>query len=158
MFETKNGSNKIGLGGWLSVWLILTCLGIIRLIFDIDPNMLSGDGWNALTNHESKFYHPLWCFLLFYEFVLQFLTPIAMVCLIFLYARKSHFFPKSVIVFYVANFVLVLLDTIATRVIGQSVDLQTELHLKEIIRGLIAICIWTPYFLKSERVKATFIK
>ncbi|MGH7953191.1 MAG: DUF2569 family protein, partial [Limisphaerales bacterium] len=110
MFETKNDSNKIGLGGWLSVWLILTCLGLIRFIHDIDLHLLSNA--ESLTDPNSPFYHPLAKPLLIFEYVIQFLNPLSFIVLIFLYARKSRFFPKTVVIIYAANLVLVLLDAV----------------------------------------------
>jgi len=158
MFETNGGSNKIGLGGWLSVWLILICFGLIRFIFDINLHMLSGDGWDGLTNPDSKFYHPLWRPLLYFEFVFQFFNPVSLVCLLFLYASKSHFFPKAAIAFYLINFSLVLIDAVSAISIGKSVNLEYGFPWKEIFRSLFGVCVWIPYFVKSERVKATFVK
>jgi hypothetical protein len=156
MFEKKNGSNKIGLGGWLSVWLILTCLGLIRFIHDIDLHMFSDS--EALTKSDSEYYHPLWKPLLIFEYVLQFLNPLSFIVLIFIYARKSRFFPKTVIIIYAANLVLVLLDTITGMLLAKSVNLALQFPWKEVFRGLFAVCVWIPYFLKSERVKSTFVK
>jgi hypothetical protein len=156
MFETKNGSNKIGLGGWLSVWLVLTCLGLIRFIHDIDLHLLSNA--QSLTDSNSEYYHPLAKPLLIFEYILQFVNPLSFIVLIFLYARKSRFFPKIVIVIYSANLALVLFDRAATMLIAKSVNLTVPFPWKEIFRGLFAVCVWIPYFLKSARVKSTFIK
>jgi hypothetical protein len=156
MFETKKNSNKIGLGGWLSVWLILTCLGLIRFIHDIDLHMLSNA--ETLTNPDSEYYHPLWKPLLIFEYFLQFFNPISFVFLILLFARKSRFFPKTVVVIYAANFVLVLMDAFSAILLTKSVNLALQFPWKEIFRSLFGVCIWIPYFLKSERVRSTFVK
>src|ERR1035437_3685977 len=156
MFETKNGSDKIGLGGWLSVWLILTCLGLIRFIHDIDFQMFSNA--KNLTNPDSEYYHPLWEPLLIFEYFFQFFNPVSFVCLIFLCARKSRFFPKTVIIIYAANFVLVLMDAVSAIFLAKSVNLALQFPWSEIFRSLFGVCVWIPYFLKSERVKSTFVK
>jgi uncharacterized protein DUF2569 len=156
MFETKGDSNKIGLGGWLSVWLVLTCLGLIRFIHDIDLHLISNA--ESLTDPNSEYYHPLAKPLLIFEYILQFVNPLSFIVLIFLYARKSRFFPKTVIVIYAANLVLVLFDTTATMLIAKSVNLTVPFPWKEIYRGLFVVCVWIPYFLKSARVKSTFVK
>ncbi|HVU28195.1 MAG TPA: DUF2569 domain-containing protein [Verrucomicrobiae bacterium] len=158
MFETQKDSNKIGLGGWLLVWFILNLLALIRLVFHINIHMLSSEDSTALTSQQSPFYHPLWRPLLGYEFFCQFFNPITIAFLIFLYARKSHFFPKAAIIIYLLNFIMVLMDAAGAIIIGKSVNLEIEIPWKEIGRCLIAILIWVPYFLKSERVKATFVK
>ena len=156
MFETKNGGDKIGLGGWLSVWLILTCLGLIRFIHDIDLHMFSSA--ESLTKPDSEYYHPLWKPLLIFEYFFQFFNPISFICLILLCASKSRFFPKVVIVIYSANLALVLFDAVSAMLISKAVNLELGFPWKEIIRSLFGVCVWIPYFLKSERVKATFVK
>ena len=156
MVETKSGTDKAGLGGWLLVWLILTCLGLIRFLHDIDLHIF--ENADSLTNPDSPFYHPLWKPLLIFEYVLQFLNPISFAALIFLYACRSRFFPNTVIVIYAANFALVLLDTVSALLLAKSVNLPFQFPWKEIFRSLFGVCVWIPYFLKSERVKATFVK
>jgi hypothetical protein len=158
MSETENESDKIGLGGWLLVWLILNSLALIRLISHINVHMLSSEEVAALTNQQSQFYHPLWRPLLSYEFFCQFFNPVTIAFLIFLYARKKWFFPKAVIIIYLLNFVMVLIDATGALTIGKSVNLPVEFPWKEIGRCLFSIFVWVPYFLKSKRVKATFIK
>lgn len=156
MFETNGGSNKIGLGGWLSVWLVLTCLGLIRFIHDIDLHMLSNA--ESLTDPNSEYYHPLAKPLLIFEYIFQLFNPLSFVILIILYARKSRFFPKTVIIIYTANLVLVLTDAVSGILLAKSVNLELQFPWSEIFRSLFGVCVWIPYFLKSERVKATFVK
>jgi hypothetical protein len=158
MFETNNGSNKIGLGGWLSVWFVLNCLSLLRFVVHIDFRILTDDAATVLTNPDSQYYHPLWRPLLIYEFILQFLNPIVLICAIILYARKSRLFPKVIIAFYASNFVLVLIDIIPTLIIGKSVNLPVAFPWRDIAGCLFAVCVWIPYFLKSKRVKETFVK
>lgn len=157
MFETKNGV-KIGLGGWLSVWLVLSCLGLIRFICDINLHMLSDDAFKILTNPDSQYYHPLWRPLLYFEFVFQFFNPSSIIFLIVLYSLKSRLFPMFLIIFYASNFVLVLFDAMSTILISKSVNLDVGFPWKEFMHCMVGVCIWIPYFLRSERVKATFVK
>jgi hypothetical protein len=157
MFETKNGV-KIGLGGWLSVWLVLNCLGLIRMVCHINLHMLSDDDSKILTDPDSQYYHPLFQPLLYFEFFFQFFNPISIIFLIVLYTLKKRIFPTWVIIIYASNLLLVLFDAVSTMFIGKSVKLDTDFPWREFIHSMIGVCVWIPYFLKSKRVKATFVK
>jgi hypothetical protein len=155
MFGTQNGNEKVGLGGWLSVWFILTCFGLIRFVHDIDLHIFSDA--KAMTDPNSEYYHPLWKPLLAFEFFLQFFNPLSFIVLIVLFFRKSRYLPRSVIFIYSLNLVLVLFDSASGILLAKSVNLEMEFPWKETLRSLFGICVWVPYFLKSKRVKATFI-
>jgi hypothetical protein len=158
MFESKGGGGQIGLGGALSAWLFFACYGIIREVFHIDLHMLSDDTWKSITTHGSDLYNPLWALLLVYEFVLQFIMPVCLVGLVILYSIKSRLFPKLVVRFYLISFALVLIDVLGACYIHLSVKFSMIQIFYELAHSLIGICIWVPYFLKSERVKEIFIK
>ena len=158
MFESKGGGGKIGLGGALSAWLFFVCYGIIRRIFHIDLHMLSDDTWHSITTRGSDLYNPLWALLLIYEFILQFIMPVLLVGLVVLYSIKSRLFSKLVVRFYLLSFALVLIDVLGACYIHLSVKFEMTQIFYELAESLIALCIWVPYFRKSERVKEIFIK
>ena len=147
-----------GLGGWLTVWLVLAGITVIRMISHVEVHLLSGDTWDAVTTPGTDQYNLLWKPILIYEFILQFLNPLAWVGLIFLCVGKNHLFPKIVIVFYIVSFFLVLLDTVGAYYVSVEANLDYRPSLKEVGRGIVGLCVWTPYFLRSKRVKTTFVK
>jgi hypothetical protein len=165
MFETKNGSNKIGLGGWLSFWLILTCLWFLRAIFHIDIHLLSNETTQNFTTLGSAEYHPLCKPLFILEFITQFFLPSYLITLLVFYSLKSRFFPRLAIFFYLINFILILIDHLGfylinrTILINEAIVLPIPPHFyNNLVGSLICVCVWIPYFLKSKRVKATFVK
>jgi len=158
MSDASNNSKCYeGLRGWLLLWLVLSCFVLIRYIADFDLHMLSEDTWNSLTTSGTEHYHPLSKPLLVFEYFGQFAQIIAVIILIVLCFRKRRFFPKIAITFYLANIVFILVDTFGTLLASSAVKMQISPPWSELVKGFVGIFIWIPCFLKSRRVKATFV-
>jgi hypothetical protein len=147
-----------GLGGWLTIWLVLAFLGLARKILHIDIHLISGESWQAGTNPGSDLYHPLWKPLLIYEFVLQFAETLLWVVLIVFFFSKRKFFPRLAIICIALHVSFILLDTLAAFYLSIELNLKRGAMGRELLGSLIGACVWIPYFLKSDRVKATFVR
>lgn len=158
MSNTNDGKSYEGLGGWLTVWLVFAVITIIRMLSHVDIHSLSGETWAAVTTPGTDLYHPLWKPLLIYEFIFQFLNPMAWLCLFFLCVSKTRRFPKIVVWVYVVSFFLVLLDAVGAYYLMAQIGLDHKPSLRDLGRSIVGLCIWTPYFLRSKRVQATFVK
>jgi hypothetical protein len=89
-----------------------------------------------------------------YELIINICTIVALVCLNILFFKKKAAFPRSIIIFLVVRFALILIDTLAIeRVMHSSAE-----DVSGLAWSFIGASIWVPYFLVSRRVKATFVR
>jgi len=140
-----------GIGGWLIlvvIGLIITPIRLLISIFsDIVPALHSP--WAASSVGIT--------FLIYFELVINLLFAVVAILLLILMFNRYRFFPILMVIFYLSNFVFVLLDFI----LAYQIPLIRENKLdegsaRELMRSLIAVIIWVPYFLTSKRVKNTF--
>jgi len=148
-----------GIGGWL----ILPCIGLVVGAFTILAGLaqlsvcFDATLWRALTTPGEPTYHPLWRPTLLFEllgnsFLFALLTLVAI-----LFIRRRASLPRFMIALYAAQLVLIVVDSALSLqipdVIVQSQEADTG---KEVMRAIIAACVWIPYFLNSRRVRNTF--
>jgi Protein of unknown function (DUF2569) len=157
----NHNTEPSGLGGWL----ILPMLALIILPFKIGAMLMSiyfpifSKGyWEVLTTPGSEVYHVLWAPLLMFEIVGNCLFLLASIVLLILFFQKNHRFPKLMILFLAANVVFVVIDFFAADLIPAVADEPDPESNKELMRVIAGAAIWIPYFLKSVRVKNTFVK
>jgi hypothetical protein len=67
---------------------------------------------------------------------------------------KKRFVPKIMIFLCVYEFVFACISLI----IAINLDVNKAPFIQPVISKFIGACIWIPYFLYSQRVKATFVK
>ncbi|WP_028582095.1 DUF3857 domain-containing protein [Desulfogranum japonicum] len=143
-----------GLGGWL----IIPGLGLVftplRILFQSRDflNIFSVTEWGLLGNQLGYRVQALICC----EFLVNSLLFIAAFYLLVLYFKRRHTFPKLYIIFLLSALIVTIGDEIvATMVIPEGFR-QDEADTGGLARQLIYTVIWTSYFIKSKRVKATF--
>lgn len=146
MFAT--GTDLEGIGGWLI--LVAVGLGIGPLV------SLSGVIRDLLMLYGAKYQNvlaarPGIAGLVLYEAVTNSIFLVALVALNILFYKKKRSFPSLMITFLASQLAFVLIDHLAARA------LQPSTGLAGVFRSLAGAVIWIPYYLRSERVKATFI-
>ncbi len=145
-----------GIGGWLvlpTIGVTLTPIILLASLFSND--YLDLETWALLFNPSSSFYSPTHAMFILWEFSFNLLFVVySILVAILLYSRRSSL-PRMVIILYVANFLFLLADYILAMTMDLEVtnDVNTQL-----IKSLVAVIIWVPYFILSERVKQTFTK
>lgn len=151
-----------GLGGWLvlvQIGLYLTILMLLIQLFNETIPTIQSEEWELLTTKGAEYYDPLWQPLLTFEMTANALMLLLCgYCLYNLYRRKA-ILPKLMITFYAANLVVILIDYALLNQIAlvKELELMTTDDIRDIIRTIITCAVWIPYFLRSERVKNTFI-
>jgi hypothetical protein len=115
--------------------------------------------WERLTTPGAIAYHPYWGPVLLFELasssVILALNALAMV----LFFRKQRVFPKMIIMGIPIIFILILIGYYLSGLIpaiAERPDYSKQTSL--LIVRFIALHIWIPYFLLSERVKKTFVR
>lgn len=151
--------NKIG--GWLILVGIGFIVGPLRILLftfkDILP-AFAPQTWSALTTPGTEAYHPLWAPVLIGELVGNLFFVCLGIILVVLFFQKRKIFPKIAIFYLLANLVFVVGDTIVAGMIPLVAQQDNSSSMKEIIRSVVGAAVWVPYFIRSKRVKGTFVK
>ena len=148
-----------GLGGWL----ILPMLGLFARFFIVSTYMIRYGGvyslerWNLITNPGSASYNaflaPLLIFELLWNITSMFFTPLLLV----LFFQKRYAFPRYAIVFLALQAMVLAIDSLGMGNIRSLQTTQAALA-GHATGGLMFTIIWITYFLKSRRVKFTFVR
>jgi hypothetical protein len=146
MFSTAGNLN--GIGGWL----ILVALGlavspflILRVVF-ADFRIL-----NSIQFQTALDLHPGLASLVLFEAITDTLFIVAAIGLNILLYRKKKAFPTCMVIYFAAQIVWVLTDHLL------AMRFNSHSAWTGFTRAVIAALIWIPYFLRSERVRDTFV-
>ncbi|NUU78751.1 DUF2569 domain-containing protein [Paenibacillus xylanilyticus] len=152
-----------GLGGWLILIQIGLFASLLLLIVDLSQVAVIMDPakWGLISDTEKDLYYQVMNPLLWFGIISNvILLIIVIVNLVLLYMKKRQF-PRMMITLYIAN----VLAGIGTWImIGQAEipgalnGFDTTPARNLTIRSILTCCIFIPYFLKSVRVKNTFVK
>jgi ABC-type Na+ efflux pump permease subunit len=146
--------------------LILVAIGLIVSLVQNLGNFLSNlapfrrdQVWERLTTPGSIAYHPYWKPVLLFELAsssaILGLNAMALV----LFFRKQRVFPKVIILTIPIIFILILIGYYLSGlvpVIAESPDYSKQTSV--LIVRFIALHVWIPYFILSDRVKKTFVR
>ncbi len=160
--ENKKNNNEVsGIGGWLILpllGLLFTPVKIGYLMSTLFVPVFTEGYWEVLTSPESEAYHALWGPLIIFELVGNLFFLCFSIYLIVLFFRKNYLLPKLYIAFLISNVVFLTIDYFVSDLIPAVAMEDSSESMKELVQTIAAACIWTPYFLKSRRVKNTFVK
>ncbi|WP_458125808.1 DUF2569 family protein [Paenibacillus sp. Z3-2] len=151
-----------GLGGWLILIQISLWFSLVFLISDVSRvNVIMDPArWEGGRGVDKQIYTEVIRPLLWFGFISSIiLLVIVIVNLVLLYTRKSQF-PRMMMVMYIMN---VIIGIVTWILIARS-EIPREQHVLDatpafylIVRSILTCCIFIPYFLRSVRVKNTFI-
>jgi hypothetical protein len=115
--------------------------------------------WERLTTPGSIAYHPYWKPVVLFELAssaaILGLNAMGLV----LFFRKQRVFPKVIILGIPIIFILILIGYYLSGLIpavAESPDYSKQQSV--LIVRFVALHVWIPYFLLSERVKKTFVR
>ncbi|PWK46344.1 DUF2569 domain-containing protein [Pleionea mediterranea] len=164
----ESEANKIkpeGIGGWLVLpvfGLLITPIVFGFEFINVILPTFDEKIWTALTTQGSSAYHPVWApYLIFLSVARAFMALSAIALLVFLF-KKRVIFPKLMIAFYTFTVAIAVSDIAVLYVFildafpHVATGIENEAT-QQFINALVIMLIWIPYFMKSERVKNTFI-
>lgn len=147
-----------GLGSWLA----LPTLGVVVSPFVMMFGLYGGLSawspatWSNLTTYGNSAYHPLWAPALLFELIgmLGLLVFWTLTCVLFFQRRTSA--PGWYIRMMIGSITYTTLDLALTSQLP-TVTIENQ-DLTGYVRQILVGAIWIAYFLKSERVRATFVR
>lgn len=149
-----------GLGGWLifaAIGIVASMLRVGQTLWGNWPSYATGT-WLALTTAGAPAYHPLWAPALVFELAanLGLLIAYALLALLFFTRRSSV--PRVFIALTAATVGIALLDAVLIAMIPAAAKNVTAKDAVELARTGIVAALWIAYFLRSERVRTTFVR
>ncbi len=145
MFTVRSDLN--GIGGWL----ILVALGLAIVPFNSlhgmyrDFRLLFGGSRAVLES-----FHGLAALILF-EAITNTIFFFSLIGLNILFYRKSKAFPGWMITFLCGQLLVVLVDHLAAMRFSPSANAIS------LLRSFVGAALWIPYYMRSIRVKETFV-
>jgi len=157
--EVSPAAPKIG--GFLivvAVGLVVSFMGNLgHLASALIP--LRGETWERLTTPGFSSYHPYWKSLLLFGVISTAVFLVLNVVVLVLFFRKHRSFPTFVVVLIPVIFVSMLAGYYLEGLVPAIAESQAYARQgHDLILKFIALHIWIPYFVVSDRVKRTFIR
>ena len=160
-FRKKAPDAALKIGGFLIVVAISLIFSFLKSLGDLGVSFVPfrSQMWERLTTPGLNAYHPYWKPVLLFEIISASVIFAFNVILLILFFRKHRFFPTFVVVAIPVIFVLMLvgycLDGFVPAIAANPIYARQG---HAIIVKFIALHVWIPYFLFSERVKRTFVR
>jgi len=162
--NVSNPSRRLGISG-LGGWLVLVQIGlyatILLQIFQFNAYILPAfatDTWEALTSKDSSVYDPLWKPLILFEAAYSAIVALVAIYSLVAMYRKKSVFPSLMIGLYAGTLLLGIADYAVAGQIELAREFQDDGALRDIVRAAVTCLIWIPYFIRSVRVKNTFVR
>jgi len=148
------------IGGWMVLPLLGMCLTPFILVFQIfSQDFFNHNIWVGVYSAETSL--PLsYLFILGGELVYNVFQFTFSIFLVVLFFKKRTSLPNLISIFYIIVLVITVSDFLALKFLLSDLYSQTDPSesFKLILRALVAVVVWVPYFQISERVKETFCK
>lgn len=165
--ESTMKNKYYGIGGWLIFVLLGLIITTVTNIYYVISELIlffEPDTWESITTYGSELYHPLFAPFIIFEVFFNLIMSVGAIILVILMLRKSHLFPKLMILYLIGAFILQFVDMFLGYKVYFGVPIFEDIREEafgEILSAtfgfVIYMAIWIPYFIKSKRVKATFL-
>ena len=156
VIEEFIGINDVkGIGGWLIVPVIGLFLTSIQMVFIFPTIFLpifTTEVWAELTTPGTAGYHALFGPIIIFELVMNLAFFTSSIIGLVLLFKKKRLFPRFMIGFYMAHFILISIDHVLSNMLPGSGS-----SIFEIAGSFVRLAVWGSYMVMSKRVKATFV-
>jgi hypothetical protein len=143
-----------GIGGWLILPLIGLCFTPVILARELSTAARMLEVWDTLTTPGSGAYHPLWGASIVFDLAGGLLLLAFTVVVAIHFFRKSRHTPRLMIAWLVARVAFPMVSVALTGAIT-STGLGGVVTLTPMVLGSV---LWSAYFVRSVRVKNTFVR
>jgi transglutaminase-like putative cysteine protease len=145
------------IGGWLIfVGIGVTLTPIIILVTFLNLQLFSKSTWQNLNLYEHSSYLQL---ILIILVILNVVLFVFSVLVMILFYQKRDILPKYYIAFLLTALLVSILDIFSLEIINRLTNqsISATDNYSSLVRQIIFCSIWISYFIKSERVKRTFV-
>jgi len=146
-----------GLQGWLWLYglvLFITPLARLGQAVELLPRFALPQ-WNLFTAFGAAQYHPGWAPLLLAEWLGNLALCAASLLLLAFFLRRRSAFPRLAAAMQVLAFGWLAVDVACTAAMPGGVDAQ---QWGELVGSGVVAALWASYLLRSQRVRATFVR
>lgn len=150
-----------GLGGWLvlvQIGLYFTVVTGLINFFQYSLPALGTLNGGEFTSKSSEYYHVLWGPIIVFESLFGILNVLFIGYILMQFYQKRSILPRLMIIFYSASFLFGIIDYILLYQIPLLRENEDGSSITDLIRSFITCAIWISYFIRSKRVKHTFIR
>ncbi|MBF9253112.1 DUF3857 domain-containing protein [Pontibacter sp. 172403-2] len=150
--------DKESIGGWLALVAIGLISSPIRIISTIATNnYFDKSTWSAMLDAGSAAYSSGLAVIIVLEIAVNMALLAFSLLLIYLFFKRRTSIPKLMILFYGFNFVFIVAEYAALAMLRIPLGNETN-STSDVLKALVPVIIWIPYFYHSQRVKATFVE
>lgn len=170
MTEALGGTNDSKEPKGLAGWLLLPILGLFvsifvafRLFKDGSLILFEPEIWVAFITPGTLFYHSIWVPVIVFGALIQVsMITVSIAALVAIF-KKKRFVPRLMIGLYLLGIILAAVDIILGVFFLPALvpELYKQVESESFVKAIgsaVGAAIWIPYFLKSRRVKNTFIR
>ena len=148
-----------GIGSWLvlvAIGLAFSSIATINTIF-FNPGFFDQKTWSVYLTGSTR---NLGMFsIICFEFVYNILKIIFLILIQFLFYNRRNTLPKLIIILYAVSVFAELIDSVVAWNLAPDLftSEQKSKGASEIFTSILYASVWITYFLKSKRVRTTFI-
>nr|WP_246354592.1 DUF2569 domain-containing protein [Paenibacillus phytohabitans] len=159
--QPADESEPSGSGGWLGLFaigIVLSLFAGVRMLYG-NFSLFGSEGLKLLSDPDSSYYVASMLPSLVIETVLVCIQVVMILFILYLGLKHKKLFKYISISFIVYNILLNTIDTFMFSQVQTTLSglIPDDTSYTDIFRSFIYAVIWIPYFLRSKRVKNTFI-
>ena len=139
-----------GIRGWLILPLVNLVVALILSAFSLLVIVATAAGAMDSRAHSMR--------LLWFEGLGTAALLVSEVFLLYLFLKKRSIVPMLMMIWLLASAVFMFADVVLASTIPGVETAALASMRRHLIRGVFACVIWIPYFLRSDRVAATFVR
>lgn len=150
-----------GLGGWLVLVCISLFVGIAMSATGLKvlvPLTLDVHQWKLVTEPGMPGYHAMFAPLLMFEGAFHILRIVAAITGLVLFFSRKQVFRRFMIAMIGCIVAFTIIDGLGAAMLPADDPSANMEAGAEAFRAIFYAAIWIPYFLKSRRVQATFVR
>ncbi len=156
-----------GIGGWLLLPIIIVIWSVVDgviTLFDEDASIvfLGPRIWHSFVTPNTILYQSTWVPVVFLGMLIQLVGLFLLLIALPLIFKKKKIVPGVMIAIFTLGLCHVAVDGATTffllpHISSNLAEQAAPGYFKELVTGIMNAAIWIPYFMKSRRVKNTFV-